>query len=288
MQKLLLMILVLLSPILHASLSYYPENIQSKLNTFSINAIDIQSPLEQQILREDLFNVLNGIHQVVENSTDLLVEECPTNANCYSHNGTLSYKEARELMFGKLFLEKNNQNKYFVKDLYCEKNINELDGAGPLKIPNPNVANCEHTWPQSKFNPNMNTNMQKVDLHHLFPVDNRANSVRSNHLFGEIDFARETHENCQVSSIGTIKGTNTTGFTPPKTHRGNVARAIFYFAVRYKMPIPNEQEVYLKKWDKEDPVDSEEQKRNDEIFKIQGNRNPFIDFPRLGSILIDL
>lgn len=283
MQKLLLMVSVFLSPFVLANHSYYPVTLQHKLNQYLH-----QNSLYEESLRQELFEVLDGLHQKVENAADLIVDECPDHATCYTQNRTMTYKEAREIMFGKLFLQKNSQNKYFIKDLYCEKNISEADGAGPNKIPNPNVANCEHTWPQSKFNRSMDIEMQKVDLHHLFPVDNRANSVRSNHLFGEIDFARETHESCNRSSIGTIKGTNVTGFLPPKTHRGNVARALFYFAVRYKMSIPNEQEVHLKKWDKEDPVDLEEKNRHEEIYKIQGNRNPFIDYPQLGSILVDL
>lgn len=287
MQKLLLMVLVFLSPFTFATHSYYPETLQQELSQYLSH--DLANKLaDENKLRQEIFVVLDGLHQKVPDGADVIVEECAHGASCYAQNATISYKTAREFMFGKLFLQKNAQNKYFVKDLYCEKNITEADGVGPLKIPNPNVANCEHTWPQSKFNRSMNIEMQKVDLHHLFPVDNRANSVRSNHLFGEVEFGRETHENCRVSSIGVIKGTNITGFLPPKAHRGNVARALFYFAVRYKMSIPNEQEVHLKQWDKEDPVDLEEKNRNEEIYKIQGSRNPFIDYPQLGSILSDL
>lgn len=283
MRKLLLIISIVISPIVFAAHPYYPANLQQQLNQYLY--LDDSEKLN---LRSELFVVLDGIHQKQENQTDIIVKACPTNANCYAQNSTMTYKEAREVMFGKIFLQKNSQQKYFVKDLYCEKEITEADGAGPLKIPNPNVANCEHTWPQSKFNRNMNVDMQKVDLHHLFPVDNRANSVRSNHLFGEIELARETHESCSASSIGVIKKTNITGFLPPKSHRGNVARALFYFSVRYKLSIPNEQEIYLKQWDKEDPVDLDEKNRHEEIFKIQGNRNPFIDYPQLGSIFNDL
>ena len=47
------------------------------------------------------------------------------------------------------------------------------------------------------------------------------------------------------------------------------------------MKIDAVQARYLKAWNEEDPVDLEELERNDSIMKLQGNRNPFIDFPEL-------
>lgn len=281
MQKLLLLLLIMpLSPLM-AIHPYYPKEINQIL---TLNP----QQLNQSQLREKLFQVLDSVHIKKTNAADEINDYCPTNETCYQQRQDMSYKEARQWLFGKLFLKKSQNGKFTVTDVYCQKTISDADGAGPNKIPDPNVLNCEHTWPQSKFNRQMNIEMQKVDLHHLFPVDSRANSVRSNNLFGELDFSREAHESCQSSLSGVIQGTNINGFLPPKNHRGNVARAIFYFALRYKMPIDNHQEKFLKIWDKEDPVDSEEKWRHDEIYKLQGNRNPFIDYPFLGSMFSDL
>ena len=41
------------------------------------------------------------------------------------------------------------------------------------------------------------------------------------------------------------------------------------------------QEAFLRKWNDEDPVDDAEMERNNQIEKLQGDRNPFIDFPNL-------
>jgi endonuclease I len=60
-----------------------------------------------------------------------------------------------------------------------------------------------------------------------------------------------------------------------------VARAIFYFAARYKMKVGGAEEATLRKWNHEDPVDAEEAARNDMIEDVQGNRNPFVDYPEL-------
>ncbi len=265
-------------------LLYYPNDLSEKI--LALENENISTSLQGD-LRDDIFQVLNGVHLFQANEHDQIVSKCPVNQKCYEQKRDISYKEAREIMFGKLFLTKTSQG-YELKDLYCEKTITEKNGVGPNKIPDPNLLNCEHTWPQSKFNPKMNTEMQKVDLHHLFPVDSRSNSVRSNHLFGELSYGKDAYSACQTSQIGTIQGTNTTGFIPPKSHRGNVARALFYFAVRYQMPIPNEQEVHLKKWHLDDPVDQDERDRNTEIYRVQGNRNPFIDYPVLGTHFEDL
>jgi endonuclease I len=76
-------------------------------------------------------------------------------------------------------------------------------------------------------------------------------------------------------------------FEPPTVHKGRVARALFYFSVRYDIPLDPEEEAYLKKWNAEQPVDQEEITRNEEIYKAQGNRNPFIDYPELASLIAD-
>ena len=39
----------------------------------------------------------------------------------------------------------------------------------------------------------------------------------------------------------------------------------------------------LLKWHKQDPVSDWERRRNTRIYKIQGNRNPFIDRPEFAS-----
>lgn len=192
----------------------------------------------------------------------------------------LTYEEARKLMFGNLFLEEHGNGKYSVKDAYCNINVDERNGAGPGKIPNPKIMNCEHTWPQSKFSKNFPTELQKTDLHHLYPVDMKSNSTRGNNPFADVT-GQATHADCQDSKIGNAHNTSIRSFEPPAEHKGNVARAIYYFSTRYKMDIDSTQAKYLKIWNEEDPVDQEELERNDKIMKMQGNRNPFVDFPEL-------
>ena len=270
MRTVLATALLLASTYCFAHQNYYPE---STLNS-------IQDPhTDRATLKSILFDLLSKVHVKHQNAPDTLATTCPANAECLSENYNLSYKQAREILFGKLHLEKNNQG-FFVKDVYCNKIIGEKSGAGENKIPDSNLINCEHTWPQSRFSREFSNNQQKTDLHHLYPTDMRANSTRSNNPFANVD-GRVVNSTCLDSKSGTETLSGQIAFEPPAEHRGNVARALFYFATRYKMTIPPSERVYLTKWNLEDPVDEAEMIRNNMIMDIQGNRNPFIDFPEL-------
>jgi endonuclease I len=211
-------------------------------------------------------------------SKEGLLKASLRNAISDSQRIDISYKEARRHLFGDIHLERDTNGKYFVQDKYCNLKFNSSHRVGPKQIPDAKYINCEHTWPQSRFNPEFSKSLQKNDLHHLYPVKSNANSVRSNHIFGEV-IGKVVAQNCQDSRRGTIDYENnqSKAFEPPTEHRGDVARALFYFSVRYNAPISEAEEYYLRRWNKEDPISSEEIKRNQRIFEIQKNRNPFID-----------
>jgi hypothetical protein len=195
-----------------------------------------------------------------------------------THHTSLGYDKARKYMFGRLFLE-NLAGGWAVKDVYCEHTFTAQEvGVGPDTIPSA-ALNTEHTWPQSRFTNRFPTDLQKSDLHHLFPSDNEINGRRASLHFGYVVHPAENLK-CPISQLGQ----NDAGeivFEAPAHHRGNVARAIFYFATRYQMKMSANEERDLRRWNQEDPVDEEESSQNDEIQKLQGNRNPFIDFPDL-------
>src|SRR3989339_91003 len=140
-------------------------------------------------------------------------------------------------------------------------------------IPDGNVMNCEHSWPQSLGA----TGDAKSDLHHLYPVDQSMNSRRSNHPFCEVSIVKFEQEGSKLglSALGTLC------FEPPDRHKGDLARSMFYFSVQYKKAIDSEQEAVFRKWNFADPVSEKEEKRNEMIESFQGNRNPFVDYPYL-------
>ncbi|HEY9071881.1 MAG TPA: endonuclease [Candidatus Ozemobacteraceae bacterium] len=141
-------------------------------------------------------------------------------------------------------------------------------------IPSDRDMNCEHTWPQSLGA----TGVAKSDLFHLFPTDSKANGIRGSLPYGHVNEAN--WEDGGSRCDGTV-------FEPRPEHRGNAARAKFYFAVRYGKTIGDAEEAVLRAWNKEDPVDAAERERCDKIENIQHNRNPFIDHPEFVDQISD-
>ncbi|WP_164848263.1 endonuclease I family protein [Halobacteriovorax sp. HLS] len=254
--------------------TYYPKSI-----------IDTLRSNDHSEIKEELYTILSSYHQKTS-KRDIIKSDCTDSSNCYIQKKGISYKQARIELFGNLHIERSPLGRYRVKDLYCEKYYGKENGVKPGSIPNSRVMNCEHTWPQSRFNPQMSKLLQKTDLHHLYPVSSRANSSRSNHIFAEVN-GNAVNDNCKSSKRGMAYGSSITAFEPPANHKGNVARALFYFSVRFKIQIDPLEERYLRQWHQEDPVDQEEIDRNDKIFAFQKNRNPFIDEPLLVTYIND-
>jgi endonuclease I len=137
--------------------------------------------------------------------------------------------------------------------------------------------NTEHSWPQSTFS---SADPMVSDINHLFPVDEPANSARSNYPFGPV-----------VSGITWQSGgsklgrnaANTIVFEPRDSHKGDVARVMFYFLLRYPTNygtfMDATQEAALRLWYKADPVSTKEILRCNAIAVYQGKRNPLIDHP---------
>jgi deoxyribonuclease-1 len=182
----------------------------------------------------------------------------------------LSYDAARKAMFGDI----DNFGGYVT----CVYTGRELQ---TNKVPNASNMNTEHTWPQSKGA----TGAAKSDLHHLFVTDSKANSRRGSYPFGEVVGQVEWSD-----PSGAKLGRDANGnrvFEPPDSHKGNVARALFYFSAVYNKRISSAEEEAMKAWNVLDPVDAAEVARNDAIERYQRNRNPFIDDPTLANDISD-
>lgn len=152
----------------------------------------------------------------------------------------------------------------------------------------PGGMNTEHSWPRSKGS---RKDPAKSDVHHLFIIDAGANSRRQNFEFGEPVCGGENQPECRWVSENhgddaqpSRIGDNASGepvFEVRSARRGDVARAQFYFSIRYQMPILRQTEEVLRRWHAEDPPDDFERERNRRIELVQHNRNPFVDCPGL-------
>ena len=140
----------------------------------------------------------------------------------------------------------------------------------------PDGFNTEHSWPRSDGAQNP---PPESDIHHLYPTWMASNSARASHEFGNTNCT----SNCSWQEGGSKLGPGTDGRSPVFEvrieNRGDIARAHFYFSVRYGLPISAQEEVVLRQWHCEDPPDAWERLRNDRVELVQQNRNPFIDRP---------
>jgi endonuclease I/V8-like Glu-specific endopeptidase len=140
-----------------------------------------------------------------------------------------------------------------------------------------NPFNCEHVVPQSWFN---KREPMRGDLNHLFACESGCNSFRGNKAYFQFE-EEAVRQDCGQSADNRFQ---------PGAGRGAAARATFYFLVRYAglvgaAEMPRERLGTLLRWHRESPVDDWERHRNQVIFSMQGNRNPFIDFPELAARL---
>ena len=161
--------------------------------------------------------------------------------------------------------------------------------------------NREHSWPKSWFSGNEQA-VPGRDLHHIFPTDGFVNAQRSSFPYGEVSNASWTSQN--GSKLGTCKsslGYTGTVFEPIDEYKGDFARALMYMSVRYygedsdwgssgmtnKSVIKEWAIQMLMRWSEQDPVSEKEIARNNVVYGIQHNRNPFIDHPEYARAIWD-
>jgi len=189
--------------------------------------------------------------------------------NIVKNHNSLGYSNAKEVMFGDI---DNISGR-----VQCVYTGTWITTSG---IPNNNTMNTEHTWCQSW---GADREPGRSDLHHLFPTLSPVNSRRSNHPLGWVVSQTWSQGG---SRIGDDEW-GTTVFEVRPENRGDSARAILYFAVRYAYTIDAHMEAAMRDWNAEDPPDDIEKTRNDNIERYQHNRNPFVDHPEFVERISD-
>ena len=155
------------------------------------------------------------------------------------------------------------------------------------------MYNREHSVPQSWFG----SGGIKSDIVHVLPTDGYVNNRRSNYPFGEVNNVTYKSNN-GYSKLGSCKtaGYSGTVFEPNDEIKGDMARIYFYMITRYEGQCGSwGHDVFtstypglatwtldmMMRWSKQDPVDEREIARNNAVYEVQGNRNPYVDYPGL-------
>lgn len=156
-----------------------------------------------------------------------------------------------------------------------------------------NGWNKEHCWPESRGLGN--DGPDQVDVHNLYAEHTGVNALRGNLYFDESDPSDPGYRN-PATNAAPETSMDSDSWEPPPASKGNVARALFYMAVRYDGSEPDTSALSfsdnpthtntmgiltnLLLWHVMDPPDDAERARNELIYtKYQHNRNPFIDRP---------
>jgi len=149
----------------------------------------------------------------------------------------------------------------------------------------PTGLSAEHTYPQEWFSGHAEQTLMETDLHALFPVNQAANSARSNYPYDYVTSITSTWGSGSIFSWGGLNSDSNNAFEVPDNFKGDAARALLYMSMRYydddsnltQFSVP--QLPVLLQWHALDPVSQTEQDRNDGKYAFQGNRNPFVDYP---------
>lgn len=168
-----------------------------------------------------------------------------------------------------------------------------------------NVQNREHCMPRSWWGKRDKYSSYDAngDLHNIFPSDYNANAAKSNLPLGEVGIIKFDNGVSKVGNNTYPNGYRGQVFEPADEYKGDFARVYFYMLTCYEdysydwkddaKKSMLQSEAYpglqpwalemLIKWNNEDPISDKEIARNNAVYKMQGNRNPFVDCPELVS-----
>lgn len=151
--------------------------------------------------------------------------------------------------------------------------------------------NREHSFVKSWFGGEVSP--MYTDLHHLIPTDSYVNTQRNDLPYGEVSSPTFTSTNGSKKGPNTYPGYTGVVFEPIDEYKGDLARIYFYMATRYygedqywpgsPMVTGSQLTTWAKnmllEWNVADPVSAKEIARNNAVYAIQGNRNPYVDHP---------
>lgn len=179
-------------------------------------------------------------------------------------------------------------------DMYSNNLVRINSGHGGLNI--------EHSVPNSWWEGVKNDAYK--DIHHLNPSDAEANNRKGNYPLGVVG-SNVKYDN-GVTKVGSPEGYcggASMVYEPCDEYKGDFARVYFYMFTAYEnmqwgtrftwMYNPGEKYPMLKpwaqelllQWSRQDPVSEKEINRNEAVYGIQHNRNPYIDFPDLAEFV---
>lgn len=201
----------------------------------------------------------------------------------------LSYGSGNRKTWWGFWTTDRDERGYFIDRYSAEKEWVKSTSQGAAGA----GMNIEHSFPKSWWGGTKNQAYE--DLYNLMPCESSINSTKSNYPMGKVVSGDKGNGWTKVG-----KGTDGEWYwEPADPWKGDFARGYMYMATAYQDynwsgnqalqilqqgAYPTLQKwaytLYIQ-WAKADKPDALEIKRNNEVAKIQGNRNPYVDFPNL-------
>lgn len=208
----------------------------------------------------------------------------------------LDYDSSTSIWWNTYFRQTDwHQGGYFW-DMYSTNQRSSYSGS---------IMNREHSMPRSWWATSSEYSIQNAngDLHNLNPSDATANTAKSNYPLGIVGSKPSFSNGVVKVGISSYAGYSGVVFEPAKEYKGDFARNYMYMVTCYEdyasrwrstgtisMLSNNSYPVFkpyainlLLEWSRNDPVSEKEINRNNAVYKLQGNRNPFVDFPILSE-----
>ncbi|MEM6646393.1 MAG: endonuclease [Bacteroidota bacterium] len=195
------------------------------------------------------------------------------------------YDTARDTLFARVDIELGDslRGAYTGRALWLDPSADPTAYAfsHPLNI------STEHSWPQSRGAVEGTDGYS--DMHHLFPVLQNVNASRSNLPYADFTAADGTvwygpsgTQSTAPTNLGdySARSSALSRFEPRDAVKGDVARALFYFATMHDSNADYAwfelQRPTLLAWHAADPADAAELARSNAIATYQGTDNPFV------------
>jgi len=196
----------------------------------------------------------------------------------------------------------------YIWDMYSDIKLPNWIGTGT------DALNREHNLPKSWFGVSSgseDTFSIGCDYNNLYPSNAKANSAKSNYPLGEVNMNLTVTFNNGVSKVGKSSipinngAYNGSVFEPADEYKGDFARNYMYMVTCYEDYAQKWTTSYgmtmlenntfptfttysinlLMKWHRQDPVSQKEIDRNEAVYSVQGNRNPFVDHPEYAEYI---
>ncbi|WP_459212661.1 endonuclease [Aquimarina rhabdastrellae] len=257
------------------------------------NYYDSADGLTGYALKTELKNIISNGHVDQGYGALYTAYQTTDSDNYYENDGSVL----------DMYTEKPNAADSFNFDHDTDGGSGTGDACGSSGTTNAVEGGCynrEHLFPQGFFNERF---PMRSDVHHVVPSDAYVNNQRGNFPFGEVTSPTNTYSNGSKLGPSATAGYNGTVFEPIDEFKGDIARALLYFATRYEDNVTDatwdnhdstqenpldgsNDQVYetwyialLVSWHIADPVSQRETDRNNAAYNFQGNANPFISHP---------